>query len=71
MSSNEVTWKDKLKDAYEKGNIILLDRYTTSSLIYQSSLMDDYYEKKDFIDYVADYEYNKLGIKKPDKVIYE
>ena len=60
---NEVTWKDKLKDAYEKGNIILLDRYTTSSLIYQSSLMDDYYEKKDFIDYVMDYEYNKLGIK--------
>ena len=65
-----ITWKDKLKDAYEKGNIILLDRYTTSSLIYQSSLMDDYYEKKDFIDYVADYEYNKLGIKKPDKVIF-
>ena len=48
----------------------MLDRYTTSSLIYQSSLMDDYYEKKDFIDYVMDYEYNKLGIKKPDKVIF-
>ncbi len=65
-----ITWNDKLKDAYFKGDIILLDRYTTSSLIYQSSLMDDYYEKKDFIDYVADYEYNKLGIKKPDKVIF-
>ena len=65
-----ITWNDKLKDAYDKGNIILLDRYTTSSLIYQSSLMDDYYEKKDFIDYVMDYEYNKLGIKKPDKVIF-
>lgn len=65
-----ITWNDKLKTAYDKGDIILLDRYTTSSLIYQSSLMDDYYEKKDFIDYVMDYEYNKLGIKKPDKVIF-
>lgn len=41
-----ITWNDKLKAAYDKGDIILLDRYTTSSLIYQSSLMDDYYEKR-------------------------
>ena len=65
-----ITWKDKLKDAYEKGNIILLDRYTTSSLIYQSALFKSKSEKKSFIDYVTDYEYNKLGIKKPDKVIF-
>lgn len=26
--------------------------------------------KKDFIDYVMDYEYNKLRIRKPDKVIF-
>lgn len=65
-----ITWKDKLKDAYDKGNIILLDRYTTSSLIYQSALFKSKSEKKSFIDYVTDYEYNKLGIKKPDKVIF-
>lgn len=65
-----ITWKDKLKDAYDKGNIILLDRYTTSSLIYQSALFESENEKKAFIDYVTDYEYNKLGIKKPDKVIF-
>ena len=65
-----ITWKDKLKDAYDKENIILLDRYTTSSLIYQSALFESENEKKAFIDYVTDYEYNKLGIKKPDKVIF-
>ena len=65
-----ITWKDKLKDAYDKGNIILLDRYTTSSLIYQSALFESENAKKSFIDYVTDYEYNKLGIKKPDKVIF-
>ena len=32
-----ITWNDKLKEAYYSGDIILLDRYTTSSLIYQSS----------------------------------
>lgn len=65
-----ITWNNKLKDAYDNGNIILLDRYTTSSLIYQSALFESENEKKAFIDYVTDYEYNKLGIKKPDKVIF-
>ena len=65
-----ITWNNKLKDAYDNGNIILLDRYTTSSLIYQSALFESRNDKKAFIDYVTDYEYNKLGIKKPDKVIF-
>lgn len=65
-----ITWHTKLKPLYEDGNIILLDRYTTSSLIYQSALIDDIEEKKKFIDYVIDFEYNKLGIKEPNNVIY-
>ncbi len=65
-----ITWNNKLKDAYDNENIILLDRYTTSSLIYQSALFESRNDKKAFIDYVMDYEYNKLGIKKPDKVIF-
>lgn len=51
-----ITWKTELEPLYNEGKIILLDRYTTSSLIYQS--------------YVTDFEYNKLGIQKPDKVIF-
>lgn len=65
-----VTWQLELKENYDDGKIILLDRYTTSSLIYQSALIDDIEEKKKFIDYVIDFEYNKLGIKKPDHVIF-
>lgn len=65
-----ITWYETLKEKYEEGNIILLDRYTTSSLIYQSALIDDIEEKKAFIDYVCDFEYEKLGIKKPDNVIF-
>ena len=65
-----VTWQKDLKKEYENGKIILLDRYTTSSLIYQSALIEDINKKKEFIDFVTDYEYGKLGIKKPDSVIF-
>ena len=63
-----VTWHEEFKDVKDK--IILLDRYTTSSLIYQSSVIKDENEKKAFIDYVIDFEYNKLGIGIPDDVIF-
>lgn len=65
-----VTWQTLLKDKYDEGYTILLDRYTTSSIIYQSCLIEDLEERKRFIDYVVDYEYNKLGIGRPDEVIF-
>ena len=65
-----ITWRMKLKDLYNKGRTILLDRYTTSSLIYQSALIENKTEKKAFLDYVIDFEYNKLGIQQPDVVIF-
>lgn len=64
-----ITWQTKLKPAYDAGNFILLDRYTTSSLIYQTALVE-FSERKAFIDYICDFEYNKLGIKEPDSVIF-
>lgn len=65
-----IAYLTKLKPLYEDGKIILLDRYTTSSLIYQSALIEDLDERKRFIDYVMDFEYNKIGIKEPDNVIF-
>lgn len=65
-----VTWRIKLKELYNKGRTILLDRYTTSSLIYQSALIENKQAKREFLDYVIDFEYNKLGIQQPDCVIF-
>ena len=65
-----VTWYSQFKEFYDQGKIILLDRYTTSSIIYRSALIDDMNKKKDFINYVTDFEYNKLKIKEPDEVIF-
>ena len=60
-------YHNKLKKDLENGKIVLLDRYTTSNLIYQGSFFKD---KEEFLDYITDYEYNKLGLKKPDLVIF-
>ncbi len=65
-----ITWRIKLKNLYNKGRVILLDRYTTSSLIYQPALIKNQQEKRDFLDYVIDFEYNKLGIQQPDHVFF-
>ena len=65
-----VTWYTSLKEQYENGTTILLDRYTTSSLIYQSALIEDKIERQKFWNYVSDYEYNKLGIQEPDCVLF-
>ena len=62
-------YHNELKQALNEEKIVLLDRYTTSNLIYQGSLFER--EKKDeFLDYITDYEYNRLGLKKPDLVIF-
>ena len=59
-----------IEEEIYQNDIIILDRYTTSSLIYQSSVINDVKEREAFIDYVYDYEYHKLGIPEPDLVIF-
>lgn len=63
-------WNTELKSLYEDGKILLFDRYTTSSLMYQSAKIKDMNEKISFLDYVSDFEYRKLGIQEPDIVIF-
>ena len=65
-----ITWYSVLKDLYNEGKTIILDRYTPSSLIYQSALIEDLDERKRFINYIVDFEYNKIGIKEPDSIIF-
>ena len=57
------------KTDYEEGTVILSDRYATSNIIYQMSKVDDS-QRDEFIEWQNDFEYNKLGIPKPDAVIY-
>lgn len=54
---------------YANGTLILADRYATSNSIYQMEKIEE--EKWDeYLEWSADFEYNKIGIPKPDVVIY-
>lgn len=54
---------------YENGALILADRYATSNSIYQMEKIDE--DKWDeYLDWSVDFEYNKIGIPRPDLVIF-
>lgn len=63
-----ISFKTSWEEDYNKGYIILADRYTTSNAIYQLTKIKD--NKDDYLSWLYDYEYNKLQIPKPDYVIY-
>ena len=62
------SYKKNWGSFYEDGGVVVCDRYVTSNIIHQAMKIDG--DKKDFIDWLADYEYNKLGLPKPDVVIF-
>lgn len=66
----QITWENLLKPEIELGHIVLLDRYTTSSIIYQSSTIKDWEERKKFIDFVCENEYHERRIGEPDKILF-
>lgn len=57
------------KTDYQSGTLILCDRYCTSNIIYQMAKVGDG-ERDAFISWQADFEYDKLGLPRPDRVIY-
>ena len=54
---------------YQNGDIILASRYTTSNAIHQMSKLDNG-EWDNYLNWLEEYEYTKLGLPKPNKVIF-
>jgi len=54
---------------YENGGLILSDRYTTSNAVHQASKLTGK-EQADYLDWLYEFEYEKLGLPRPDLVIY-
>ncbi|MGL5713480.1 MAG: thymidylate kinase, partial [Paraclostridium sp.] len=63
-----VTFKTLLDKKIKEVDFLILDRYTTSNMIYQSSKFDFTIDATRMVDWVEDLEYNKLGLPKPDLV---
>lgn len=58
------------KGYFSEGNIVIADRYTTSNMVHQASKIDDLDKKSAFLDWLYDFEYEKLALPKPDLVIF-
>ena len=54
---------------YEAGGLVLSDRYTTSNAVHQASKEPEE-TQRDFLGWLYDFEYDKMGLPLPDLTIY-
>lgn len=54
---------------YEAGGLVIANRYTTSNAVHQASKLPDA-EREEYLNWLFDLEYGRLGLPKPDLVLY-
>ena len=54
---------------YRRGELLISDRYTTSNAVHQAGKVPPE-ERKAFLTWLTDLEYNKMGLPKPDLVLW-
>lgn len=54
---------------YEEGGLVLSDRYTTSNAVHQAS-KEVGADREKYLQWLYEFEYEKLGLPRPDLVIY-
>ena len=64
------TFQTGYKEYYEKGGIILADRYTTANMVHQAGKIADKTERKKFLDWLCDFEFNMYGLPVPTEVFF-
>ena len=58
------------KEYYEKGGIILADRYTTANMVHQAGKIQDKEEREKFLNWLWDFEFNLYGLPIPTEVFF-
>lgn len=64
------TYKTDFQQFLNEGGIVVADRYTTSNMIHQASKIEDAGERNKYLEWLDNFEYNLLGLPRPDKVIF-
>lgn len=64
------SFRTKWKSFYEEGGVIISDRYTTSNIAHQAQKIERYEDRIRFANWLKEFEYEIMGIPKPDLVIY-
>ena len=54
---------------YREGGLVLSDRYTTSNAVHQASKIPQQ-EREEFFRWLAEFEHDRLGLPRPDVVIW-
>ena len=63
------SYTEKWGADYRAGKLIFADRYTPANALYQMTKLDKA-EWDSFLEWLFDFEYEKIGIPAPDKVIF-
>lgn len=63
------SYRMKWKSFYDKGGIIIADRYTTSNMVHQMTKYDDMEQRMEFLSWLEQTEYIELELPRPDAVI--
>ena len=63
------SWKKDWQTWYEEGGLVLADRYTTSNAVHQTGKLP-HAERPGFLRWLAEFEYDRLGLPRPDLVLY-
>ena len=63
------SYKKVWGEYYENGGLIVSDRYTTSNAVHQAS-KEAPENQGEFLKWLYEFEYDKLGLPKPDLIIY-
>ena len=58
------------KDFYEKGGLILSDRYVGSNMAYQAFKLEKESERAEFLTWLEDLEYERFKLPRPDMTIF-
>ena len=63
------SYKKVWGEYYEQGGLIVSDRYTTSNAVHQASKEPEE-TRGEFLKWLYEFEYDRLGLPKPDLIIY-
>ena len=64
------TFKTGYQKFYDEGGIILADRYTTANMVHQAGKIKDKQERKKFLDWLWDFEFNLYSLPVPTEVFF-
>lgn len=64
------SYKEDYEDFLKEGGIVLADRYTTSNMVHQAGKIKDPEERRQFLDWLWDYEFKLFGLPVPDQVFF-